>query len=90
MRFGCSNAYEVVLIYALADFFRLIYELIVNCTRFEFRLIPFLLVTKRYAFLAIGNVRNFQKCQQESVAVRAYSVNCLLHLLTKVILTTSD
>jgi hypothetical protein len=30
--------------------------------------------TKRYAFLAIGNVRNFQS-QQESVAVRAYSVD---------------
>ena len=30
--------------------------------------------TKRYAFLVIGNVRNFQS-QQESVAVRAYSVD---------------
>ena len=40
--------------------------------------------TKRYAFLVIGNVRNFQS-QQESVAVRAYSVDWLLPLLTKVI-----
>ena len=38
--------------------------------------------TKRYAFLVIGNVRNFQS-QQESVAVRAYSVDWLLHLLTR-------
>ena len=45
--------------------------------------------TKRYAILVIGNVRNFQS-QQESVAVRAYSVDWLLPLLTKVILTTSD
>ena len=38
--------------------------------------------TKRYAFLVIGNVRNFQS-QQESVTVRAYSVDWLLHLLTR-------
>ena len=38
--------------------------------------------TKRYVFLVIGNVRNFQS-QQESVAVRAYSVDWLLHLLTR-------
>ena len=29
--------------------------------------------TKRYAFLAIGNVRNFH-CKQESMMVRVYSV----------------
>ena len=44
-------------------------------------------LTKRYARLVNGNVRNFRR--QESMMVHANSVGCLLHLPTKVILTTS-
>lgn len=42
------------------------------------------LLTKRYAFLVDGNVRNFQS-KQESMMVRAYSVDWILLQLTKVI-----
>ena len=45
--------------------------------------------TKRYARLVGGNVRNFLIIKQESVIVRAFSVDWLLPLLNKVILTTS-
>ena len=45
--------------------------------------------TKRYARLAIGNVRNFLDVQGRCMTVRAYSVDWFLHLHIKVILTTS-
>ena len=52
----------------------------------EHRLIE---TTKRYARLADGNVGNFQCNARTVITVRAYSVDWLLHLHIRVILTTS-